>query len=498
MTNKQVIAAYLSALSLVLILYQIAGAQGYVPPLLINLRDEGTSQGAVNALDCVGSGIACTVSGAVGTVTISGGGGGSTITVNGAATASTSVDLDDATPAAPEGTNVFWQKDALTPTNISAYVKAATASIAGVVTTAAQTFAGDKTFNGEVFHGGATAYTADISPAQITSNQNDYNPANLATSTILRLNTDVRRDITGLQQGTDGVVKTIVNTGVNFLRLVNGSTASSVANRFLFGSDLWLGPAETATIIYDSTNTNWRLEAYGTRQGTRLGRGGVFLRNEFSTETSTTSGGDGFLLEVNSTGSSSNNSANILGNRPGWARATTGASATGRAALVTDQNILFFSGGPTYVETSLNVTTLSTSAERYQLLIGFADTNSAANQVDGAYILYDEGGVSTGSAASANWQCVTSNNSTRTFTTSGVAVTAATITTLRVEVNDAGTSVGFFADETSLCTAHTTNIPTTNARATGILGLIIKSVGTTARTVDYDYVEWRQDFLAAR
>lgn len=49
-----------------------------------------------------------------------GGGGGDNISVNG--TAATDADFDDATPAAPANKfNVKWQKDALSPTNISAY-----------------------------------------------------------------------------------------------------------------------------------------------------------------------------------------------------------------------------------------------------------------------------------------------------------------------------------------------------------------------------------------
>jgi len=53
----------------------------------------------------------------------SGGGSGTTITVNGSPLAATSADFDDSTPAAPANKyNVKWQKDALTPTNISAYV----------------------------------------------------------------------------------------------------------------------------------------------------------------------------------------------------------------------------------------------------------------------------------------------------------------------------------------------------------------------------------------
>lgn len=50
-----------------------------------------------------------------------GGGGGDNVSVNG--TAATDADFDDTTPAAPASSiNVKWQKDALSPNNVSAYV----------------------------------------------------------------------------------------------------------------------------------------------------------------------------------------------------------------------------------------------------------------------------------------------------------------------------------------------------------------------------------------
>lgn len=68
-----------------------------------------------------------------------GGAGGDTITVNGSATASTNVDLDDALPAPPaDATNVLWQKDALSPTNVSAYIPGATEAQRGALELATQ------------------------------------------------------------------------------------------------------------------------------------------------------------------------------------------------------------------------------------------------------------------------------------------------------------------------------------------------------------------------
>jgi hypothetical protein len=45
-------------------------------PPLIEVRDEGVSQGYVSTIDAVGAGVVASVSGNVGTLTISGGGGG--------------------------------------------------------------------------------------------------------------------------------------------------------------------------------------------------------------------------------------------------------------------------------------------------------------------------------------------------------------------------------------------------------------------------------------
>jgi hypothetical protein len=50
-----------------------------------------------------------------------------------------------------------------------------------------------------------------ISPTQITSNQNDYNPTGLRTASLLRLSTDASRNITSIQTGSSGRVILINN-----------------------------------------------------------------------------------------------------------------------------------------------------------------------------------------------------------------------------------------------------------------------------------------------
>jgi len=209
--------------------------------------------------------------------------------------------------------------------------------------------------------------------------------------------------------------------------------------------------------------------------------------SDFENEVSTTAT-DGGISETNSgTGAATSAAAPANNTVIGMVQSSTGTTATGRAALTSSTSIISTGGAKFYCGGRVMVPTLSTSTERYQYVFGFFDTLTAANQVDGCYILYDEGGVSTGSAASANWQAVTVNNSARTFTNSSTGVAANTWTKLEIEINAAGTSVSFLVDGVSIAT-HTTNIPTGSARAFGFGWLVIKSVGTTARVVNIDYI----------
>ena len=215
--------------------------------------------------------------------------------------------------------------------------------------------------------------------------------------------------------------------------------------------------------------------------------------NEFLNTPTTTSNGNDLLATNSGTSAATSAQATDAANRIGLVRTTTGTTATGRSYVNASASSIRLGGGTWVFETYVNITTLSTSAERYQSLFGFFDTYTAANQVDGVYILYDEGGASTGSTASANWQLVTASNSTRTFSTSSTAVAAATWVKLRVEINAAGTRADFFVNDTNIGNI-TTNIPTASGRELGFGWGMIKSVGTTARTLDVDYVLATTDY----
>lgn len=120
---------------------------------------------------------------------------------------------------------------------------------------------------------GTFKLSGDISPAQITSNQNDYNPTGLSTASVLRLNTDASRNITGLQGGADGRIVVIVNVGSFNIVLKDADSGSSAANRFALSSDITLAPDDGVILQYDSTSTVWR--CIGKSPGGAAGSGDV-------------------------------------------------------------------------------------------------------------------------------------------------------------------------------------------------------------------------------
>jgi hypothetical protein len=101
----------------------------------------------------------------------------------------------------------------------------------------------------------------DLAPAEITADQDDYNPAGLAQASVLRLASDASRDITGLAGGGDGRVMALVNVGANPIVLRDASAASAAANRFAFGVDVTLAAKRSAVLWYDATDARWKLLA---------------------------------------------------------------------------------------------------------------------------------------------------------------------------------------------------------------------------------------------
>jgi len=105
---------------------------------------------------------------------------------------------------------------------------------------------------------GTFTISGDISPTQITADQDNYNPTGLSGATTLRLNSDASRNITGLQGGADGRIIVIHNTGSNNVVLKDESASSTAAYRFALTGDITLATDQAVVLQYDSTSSRWR------------------------------------------------------------------------------------------------------------------------------------------------------------------------------------------------------------------------------------------------
>lgn len=96
-----------------------------------------------------------------------------------------------------------------------------------------------------------------ISPAQITANQNDYNPAGIASASVLQISSDASRTISGLAGGGEGRIVCVLNVGSQSITLLDESGSSSAANRFTLGGNLVIAPKQASILRYDGAASRW-------------------------------------------------------------------------------------------------------------------------------------------------------------------------------------------------------------------------------------------------
>jgi hypothetical protein len=156
----------------------------------------------------------------------------------------------------------------------------------------------------------------------------------------------------------------------------------------------------------------------------------------------------------------------------------TGTTATGRSSIHLGAAVMAFGGGQCIFEVMVRIEDLSTPTERFKFYVGVGDQTGAGDMVDGVYFSYsdaDDGGV---------WRGCTANNSVRS-TVPGSVVAADTWYKLKASVNAAGTLVRFSVNGVWIGDLNA-NIPITNARATGPICKLEKSIGLTARLAYID------------
>jgi hypothetical protein len=353
---------------------------------------------------------------------------------------------------------------------------------ANTYTSGAQTFQVKAEFNKE------TAFTGIISPTQITSDQNNYTPTNLLTSSVVRLDADSSfRSITGLGDATQvsGQRLRLRNISANTILLkdtiTNKAASSTAANRFDFGGwDYPLFSKCDVDVAYDSTLSRWVMTdpapfVFPTQQL------GLF----YETDRLNLAAVDGILGAP--TAASGGTATGIAGEagHEGITRFTLGTSATGSASVLAQDTSGIIFGNSIYwrYDAIIRMNALSNATDRFTLRVGFIDSGTAES-TDGVFFRYVD------NVNSGKWVLVARSNTTETATNAtATAPAGATWYRLTIIINPAGNSAEFFQDNTYLGEV-TTNIPTGAGRNSGPGMMFLKSAGTTNNTgVDLDAIQ---------
>lgn len=146
-------------------------------------------------------------------------------------------------------------------------------------------------------------------------------------------------------------------------------------------------------------------------------------------------------------------------------------------------------GGAITMNWVFNIATLSTITNRYIFRFGYGTTRTNADQVNGVYFEYSDN-INTG-----QWNYKTANASTRTTSSSSIAVTTGWHNA-QITINAAASSISFTMDGVSLGTAITTNIPT--VAVAPFIELLWVAGTVPANTVGLDLFYVTQTLTTAR
>jgi hypothetical protein len=110
---------------------------------------------------------------------------------------------------------------------------------------------------------GAFILSGEVTPAQITANQDNYAPTGIATASTLFLTADAdNRQIRGITSGAAGRMLTLRNIGTKIIKLMDNHASATAGNKFsMFGNDQLLTPAPSSPSTTAATTASGRSSA---------------------------------------------------------------------------------------------------------------------------------------------------------------------------------------------------------------------------------------------
>ena len=312
-----------------------------------------------------------------------------------------------------------------------------------------------------------------ISPSQITSDQDNYNPTNFGTASLVRISSDAFRAITSFASQSDGEEKQLLNVGSFPIYIPGQHPDGTAANRVITPYDYYIFPGKGCRLIYDNTASRWNI--LSPKETYRKGL-------SYSWAAGSTTAGDwgSITLTTSGTGASSG-TATATSSVPGATTFSTGTTSTGMGCVSFSKTVttpFYFSGAALAAEGSISLPALSDGTNTYtaalQITNGPTSTSISPNNTIG--IRYTHG------TNSGKWQGYSKDNAgTETTVDLGVTVATTTVYNLRIELDKQNTEARFYIDGV-MAGRVTANLP--NAVVCAPREVIVKSAGTTASTLN--------------
>jgi hypothetical protein len=337
-----------------------------------------------------------------------------------------------------------------------------------------------------------------ISPASITSDQNDYNPTGLAFANRLRLTNDNVRQITGLAGGYDGrrIMLHVLEAAEGPIILRDANTSSTAANRFeLPKRRIILWPGESIELYYDGVDSRWHPIGYD-QSSTFIDTDIAQIQEDFysgvlgtgtATEAGESVGAYNWRSTANGTAASTSPASVTL--HPGIIQLVTGGTSGNDTRLhlgnaATDDIYQF--NQIAYFGALVRTTDNTSNRIKVGLGVDLGDGTLAAFGTDAVMFEFD-------TATSTFWRYLTRAASTGPASTSSVTVTNNEWDQLEA-FRLTGGSWTFMINEAVVGTISS-NLPTT---VMANIGVFVETQTAAARNVQIDWLAFRTTRLGAR
>ena len=314
-----------------------------------------------------------------------------------------------------------------------------------------------------------------ITPSEITSDQDNYNPTGWDDATIVRLRGDNGiRAITSFAAPTSAAKPQrkilFIYTGYP-LYVPAEHPDGTAANRVMGCQSYILRTMCSYLLVYSTTDSRWIISQLTSSYPSIKGPAYSFSAG------SITAGDHSELgLFVSGTGAA-NTAVAATTSLPAALQMAAGTTTSGAAGIYFGKSVLQFSSFGTahlYAEAVLTIPTLSDATNRYEINLVFQNAVSSSGLSTNSIAVQYSDNVNSG-----KWRLLSTDGGAGSATDLGITVAANTIYKIRIEYDKARTEAIVYIND-AFAGRVNGNMP--NAGTVGIKIEIVKSAGTTSRT----------------